>query len=78
MEIFDRDWCNLFVYTVNEARIYHIKRDHDYWKTAYRVMSDFWWGSVIPAKHALALDSQTDLENFRSAVLPRICTPVVD
>ena len=64
MEIFDRDWCNLFCYTVNSAAVYHIKRDRGYWKDVYNVLADFWWGSVIPAKDMMASGNKEDIELF--------------
>ena len=54
MEVFNRDWCNVFSYTVNGSAMYHIKRDRRYWRDVYLVLADFWWGSVVPAKHALS------------------------
>ena len=54
MHIYDREWCNLFLDTVNGASLFHIQRDRQYWALAFCVLAEFWWGSVVPAKHALA------------------------
>ena len=57
MDIFDRDWCNLFVWTVNGSTLFHIKRDRDYWRLCFQGLAEFWWSHVVPAKHALAADT---------------------
>ncbi|KAK9817240.1 hypothetical protein WJX72_011650 [[Myrmecia] bisecta] len=54
MEIFDREWCNLYCWTPNGSAIYHIPRDRIYWAMCFDVLSEFWWAHVIPAKHLLA------------------------
>lgn len=54
MHIYDREWCNLFVYTVNSAALFHIERDRNYWADIDGVLSEFWWGNVVPARHVLA------------------------
>ncbi|KAL0042026.1 hypothetical protein WJX77_001122 [Trebouxia sp. C0004] len=60
MDIFDREWCNLFVWTVNGSSVFHIKRDREYWCVCFQALAEFWWSHVVPAKHALA-GSQPDL-----------------
>ena len=60
MDIFDREWCNLFVWTVNGSSVFHIKRDQEYWCVCFQALAEFWWSHVVPAKHALA-GSETDL-----------------
>ena len=57
MDVFDRDWCNLFVWTVNGSMLFHIKRDPEYWRLCFQGLAEFWWSHVVPAKHALAGDS---------------------
>jgi hypothetical protein len=52
MEIFGREWCNLFVWTVNGSCIYHLRRDRDYWAACFELLSEFWWAHVVPAKIA--------------------------
>ena len=64
MEIFDREWCNAFSYTVNGAAVYHIKRDRRYWADVFEVLADFWWAHLIPAKHALAAGLPEDAQRF--------------
>lgn len=54
MHIYEREWCNMFVYTVNGAALFHVRRDREYWAAIQSVMGEFWWGNVVPARHALA------------------------
>ena len=54
MDIFDRDWCNVFVWTHKGAALYHVARDTAYWRACFDVLAEFWWAHVVPAKHALA------------------------
>lgn len=68
MEIFDRDWCNVFSYTVNSAALYHIKRDRAYWKDVYTVLAEFWWESVVPAKHLLQDGDNNSIDLLRYLV----------
>lgn len=65
MDIFDRDWCNLFVWTVNGSTLFHIQRDREYWQLCFQVLAEFWWSNVIPAKHALARDDADAVERYR-------------
>lgn len=67
MEIFDMEWANLYSWTINGgSALFHIKRDRKYWAECYLVLSEFWYGHVIPAKHAQAADfSIEELETFR-------------
>lgn len=53
MDLMDKDWCDLFVYTVNGSAIFRITRDFEYWRLCYSVLAEFWWEHLIPAKHAL-------------------------
>jgi len=70
MDIFDREWCNLFVWTVNGSSVFHIKRVREYWCVCFQALAEFWWSHVVPAKHALA-GSQPDLADiFRFSLNP--------
>ncbi len=53
MDIFDRDWCNMFVWTPGSAALFHLQRDPEYWRACYEVLAEFWWQHVVPARHAL-------------------------
>ena len=65
MDVFDRDWCNLFVWTVNGSTLFHIKRDPEYWRLCFQGLADFWWSHVIPAKHELAANGMGTEERYR-------------
>ena len=60
MDIFDREWCNLFVWTVNGSSVFHIERNREYWCVCFQALAEFWWSHVVPAKHAVA-GGQPDL-----------------
>lgn len=63
MEVFDREWLNLYAHTAKSSALFHIKRDRAYWKDLYAVLSDFWWNNVMPAKDCLS--KGLDYEEFR-------------
>lgn len=65
MEILDRDWLDLFVWTMNGSVLFRIERDPDYWELIFDVLNDFWWGSVVPAKKALAVQKNIDVNVFK-------------
>jgi len=69
MEVFDRQWCNVFVWTPNGAALYHVPRDTAYWRACFDVLAEFWWAHVVPAKHALAAGKQDAVELCRCAVV---------
>ena len=65
MEVFDREWCNVFVWTPNGAALYHVPRDAGYWRACFDVLAEFWWAHVVPAKHALAASNRLAVELCR-------------
>lgn len=65
MDVFDRDWCNLFVWTVNGSTLFHIKRDPDYWSLCFQGLAEFWWNHVVPGKHELAAYGPGAEERYR-------------
>jgi len=67
MEVFDRQWCNVFLWTPNGAALYHVPRDTAYWRACFDVLAEFWWAHVVPAKHALAAGKQDAVELCRCA-----------
>jgi uracil-DNA glycosylase len=53
MEIFDREWCNLYVWTpAGGSAAFHIPRDRQYWAACFDVLAEFWWAHVVPARQA--------------------------
>lgn len=71
MEVLDREWCDLFCWTVNGSAIYRVNRDPKYWKMCYEALGEFWWAHVIPAKHALAEGDRDKAEKLRPPHLHR-------
>lgn len=65
MDVFDRDWCNLFVWTVNGSTLFHIKRDPDYWSLCFQGLAEFWWNHVVPGKHELVAHGPGAEERYR-------------
>ena len=39
MEIFQREWCNIYLWTVNGSAIFHVPRDRQYWTACFVVLS---------------------------------------
>ena len=68
MEIFQRDWCNIYMWTVNGSAMFHIPRDRQYWTACFEVLSEFWWAHLVPAKHAIASNRREDAYRFMCAV----------
>lgn len=65
MEILDRDWLDMFVWTMNGSALFRVERDLAYWELIFDVLNDFWWGSVVPGKKALAAHRNIDVNVFK-------------
>jgi hypothetical protein len=65
MEVFDRQWCNLYIWTVNGSALFHVPRDRAFWSLCFEVLSEFWWGHLVPAKHAIASGRMDLAETYR-------------
>ncbi|KAF5200683.1 Restriction endonuclease, type II-like superfamily protein [Thalictrum thalictroides] len=50
MEILDKDWMDLYCWTVNGSSLFRLYRDRKYWELMKRALTDFWWDHVIPAR----------------------------
>lgn len=70
MEIFQREWCNIYMWTVNGSAMFHIPRDRQYWTACFEVLSEFWWAHLVPAKHAIASNRREDAYRFMCASHP--------
>ncbi|CAH8362860.1 unnamed protein product [Eruca vesicaria subsp. sativa] len=55
MEIMDREWVDLYCWTLNGSSVFRVMRDRSYWRIIYEVLREFWWENVIPARGALLL-----------------------
>ena len=76
MDVFDRDWCNLFVWTVNGSTLFHIRRDPHYWSLCFQGLAEFWWNHVVPGKHELAAHGPGAEERYRLLMpLPLLSLP---
>ncbi|KAI3698529.1 hypothetical protein L2E82_42145 [Cichorium intybus] len=64
MEVMDRDWVDLYCWTINGSTIFRICRDQDYWKLIHGVLREFWWENVIPAREALVLGSEEEAKKY--------------
>lgn len=60
MEILDRDWMDLYVWTSNGSSLFRLHRDREYWQFLKIALSDFWWKHVQPAKKLYAESVITD------------------
>lgn len=67
MDIFDREWCVLYVWTINNGSVaFLITRDREYWAAAFAVLADFWWSYVVPARQAYEQGASPDeVDRFR-------------
>ena len=75
MEIFQREWCNIYLWTINGSAIFHIPRDRQYWTACFEVLSEYWWAHLVPAKHAIANNRRADAYNYMCATLPASIEP---
>jgi len=64
MEIFQREWCNIYLWTVNGSAMFHIPRDRPYWNACFEVLSEYWWAHLVPAKHAIANSGRDEAYKF--------------
>ncbi|KAF3334237.1 YqaJ-like viral recombinase domain-containing protein [Carex littledalei] len=83
MEVMNREWVDLFCWTPNGSSIFRVNRDRVYWELIHRILHDFWFGHVVPARqcfllgkvdHAKAFEpqpkhAQTNLVLFKSRKL---------
>lgn len=66
MDIFDRSWCNLYVWTpAHGAGVYHIRRDRAYWAAAFDVLAEFWWSHVVPGRQCYERGALGEVERYR-------------
>ncbi|CAA0822528.1 Restriction endonuclease- type II-like superfamily protein [Striga hermonthica] len=71
MEILDRDWMDMYVWTVNGSSLFRIYRDEEYWKLLKIALCDFWLKHVLPAKEIyeqkVITNPLIELKQFRPA-----------
>ncbi|URE39708.1 YqaJ-like viral recombinase domain, partial [Musa troglodytarum] len=64
MEIMNRDWVDLYCWTPNGSSIFRVYRDRAYWDLMHRILHEFWWGSVVPAREALLMGREADARAY--------------
>ncbi|KAL6566655.1 hypothetical protein OROMI_015059 [Orobanche minor] len=71
MEILDRDWMDMYVWTVNGSSLFRIYRDREYWDLLKIALSDFWLKHVEAAKQrydrSVITNPLVDLKDYRPA-----------
>eukprot|EP00250_Pteridium_aquilinum_P023198 c26390_g1_i1 orf=46-996(+) len=77
MEILDRDWVDLYVWTLNGSTIFRVERNSEYWTLIYGVLSDFWWANVVPAKQTILLQKNVDANIYRPVHLHRLTSVII-
>lgn len=50
MEIMDRDWLDLYCWTVNGSSLFRIERDSAFWEDMRLTLVDFWEKHVVPGR----------------------------
>lgn len=59
MDLFDLEWCHLISWTENNGiNLFYIPRNRAYWTDAFKLLSEFWWVNVVPARLAREHGSQ--------------------
>lgn len=64
MEIMNLEWVDLFCWTPNGSSTFRVFRDRGYWELIHRILHDFWWGHVVPAREAVLLGKVEDAKAF--------------
>jgi len=61
MDVFDRDWCNLYIWTPNRGSAsFLVARDRDYWSACFDILAEFWWAHTVPARQKREIDADSD------------------
>lgn len=64
MEIMDRDWVDLYCWTMNGSTIFRVQRERSYWDLIHGILREFWWENVVPAREALILGQDEKADMF--------------
>ncbi|CAM8947682.1 unnamed protein product [Rhodiola kirilowii] len=65
MEIMGREWADVYCWTPNGSTIIRVSRDRSYWQLIHGVLREFWWENVIPAREALLLGLEQDVNSYK-------------
>ncbi|XP_073030830.1 uncharacterized protein [Primulina eburnea] len=81
MEILDRDWMDMYVWTVHGSSLFRLYRNEEYWYVLKMALSDFWWKHVQPAKEicntSVITNPLVELKSFRPAPKHELCSYIV-
>lgn len=81
MEILDRDWMDMYVWTVKGSSLFRLYRDPEYWDALKIALSDFWWKHVHPARELYTNTAISnplfELRSFRPAPRHELCSFLV-
>ncbi|XAR69703.1 hypothetical protein NMG60_11001403 [Bertholletia excelsa] len=81
MEILDRDWMDLYVWTPKGSSLFRLYRNVEYWDNLKIALSDFWWRHVQPAKELCSKSTITNpllqLESLKPAPRHELCSFLV-
>nr|GLL17982.1 uncharacterized protein LOC109190557 [Ipomoea trifida] len=81
MEILDRDWMDLYIWTTKGSSLFRLHRDKEYWQALEIALSDFWWKHVQPAKELYNCSEITnphvELKLLRPEPRHELCTYLV-
>ncbi|KAK4798759.1 hypothetical protein SAY86_031085 [Trapa natans] len=64
MEIMDREWVDLYCWTVNGSTMFRVYRERWYWNLIHEILREFWWENVIPAREALQMGRGEEATNL--------------
>ncbi|XP_076892528.1 uncharacterized protein LOC143544279 [Bidens hawaiensis] len=64
MEVLDRNWVDLYCWTLNGSTIFRVCRDREYWSLIHGILREFWWENVVPAKEALAMGNEVEAKKY--------------
>ncbi|XP_061352962.1 uncharacterized protein LOC133297783 [Gastrolobium bilobum] len=65
MEILDCEWVDLYCWTPNGSTIFRVVRERAYWDLLHGILREFWWENVIPAREALVLGCEEQVNSFK-------------
>ncbi|XP_022896096.1 uncharacterized protein LOC111410122 isoform X1 [Olea europaea var. sylvestris] len=81
MEILDRDWMDLYMWTVNGSSLFRLHRNREYWDVLKIALSDFWWKHVQPAKEecnkSVITNPRVQLKSLMPAPKHELCSHIV-
>lgn len=65
MEVMNRDWVDLYCWTLNGSTIFRVCRDRGYWTLIHGILREFWWENVVPARKALSMGREEEAKKYK-------------